>query len=177
MAEKNKTDCLKDVQDKYAKLTSALIEKGLTISTMESCTSGLIASLITDIDGSSKATKGSFVTYSNDAKKACGVPEKIMEKYGVYSKETAEAMANACRTHYNTKIGIGVTGSLGRKDPANADSRIGEVFYSISIDGNCSTFFIRVPDSTEERADMKVYIVADILRNLDILLDEEQVKQ
>lgn len=48
----------------YASLTSKLIERGLTISTMESCTAGLIATLITNLDGSSKAMIGVGVTGS-----------------------------------------------------------------------------------------------------------------
>ena len=48
----------------YASLTSKLIERGLTISTMESCIAGLIATLITNLDGSSKAMIGVGVTGS-----------------------------------------------------------------------------------------------------------------
>ncbi|MGN0960180.1 MAG: CinA family protein, partial [Coriobacteriales bacterium] len=51
----------------YRQLTLLLIERGLSASTMESCTGGLIASLITDTEGSSAVLKGAFVTYSNEA--------------------------------------------------------------------------------------------------------------
>ena len=57
----------------YELLTRKLIEKKLTITTMESCTAGLIMSLITDTEGSSAITKGGFVTYSNEAKVKNGV--------------------------------------------------------------------------------------------------------
>ena len=80
------------VRGKYKELTLGLIRRGLTITTMESCTSGQIASLITDTEGSSAVLKGAFVTYSNEAKIMQGVPAAIIGTYGVYSAETASAM-------------------------------------------------------------------------------------
>ena len=73
----------------------------MTITTMESATSGQIASLITDTEGSSAILKGAFITYCNEAKIMQGVPAEILDKYTVYSKETAEAMANIqCQYRY-----------------------------------------------------------------------------
>ena len=74
------------VREKYRRLTLLLIEKGITISTMESCTSGQIASLITDTEGSSAIFRGSYVTYCNDEKIRLGVPANVIEQYGVYSE-------------------------------------------------------------------------------------------
>ena len=62
------TDLEKKVRDKFRFITKTLIEKELTITTMESCTSGFIASLLTDTEGSSAIFRGAFVTYSNEAK-------------------------------------------------------------------------------------------------------------
>ena len=62
------------VRQKYEELTQRLIRKGITITTMESCTAGQIASLITDTEGSSAILKGAFVTYSNGAKILQGEP-------------------------------------------------------------------------------------------------------
>ena len=56
-----------NIRENYRKLTRLLIFKGLTITTMESATSGQIASLITDTEGSSAVFKGAFVTYCNEA--------------------------------------------------------------------------------------------------------------
>ena len=83
-----------EIRDNYRSLTKRLIEKKLTITTMESATSGQIASLITDTEGSSAVLKGAFITYCNEAKIKQGVPAEILDKYTVYSRETAEAMAN-----------------------------------------------------------------------------------
>ena len=67
-----------------------LIENEITISTMESCTGGLLASLITDVKNASSILKYSAVTYSNEFKIKMGVSEEVIEKYTVYSKETAK---------------------------------------------------------------------------------------
>ena len=120
------------IRKKYEKLTKLLIERNLTITTMESCTSGQIASLITDTEGASAILKGAFVTYSNEAKIMQGVNFRTIEKYGVYSKETAEAMADACRNIYNSDIGIGITGTFGNIDPNNSDSEPGKVYFAIT---------------------------------------------
>ena len=69
-----------DIRNDYRRLTKLLIERGMTISTMESATSGQIASLITDTEGSSAVLKGAFVTYCNEAKIMQGVPAEILEK-------------------------------------------------------------------------------------------------
>lgn len=157
------------VQSKYAILTATLIEKGLTISTMESCTSGLVASLLTDIDGASNATKGSFVTYSNEAKISCGVPAEVIDKYGVYSKETAAEMAKNCRPPYAANIGVGVTGSLGITDPNNSGSVPGQVYFAIDYEGKVTDFFLEV-DNQGSKFLNKVYVADKICDELLKLL-------
>lgn len=122
-----------EVEKLYQKVTRTLMEKGKTVSTMESCTSGLVASFITDTEGASEVLKGAYVTYSNEAKVMQGVPEEVILEYGVYSKETAYAMANACRESYQADIGIGVTGSLDRTDPNNEDSIAGKVYVCVAF--------------------------------------------
>lgn len=161
---------LSEVQEKYAELTSTLIERGITISTMESCTAGLIASLLTDIDGSSKAMKGSFVTYSNEAKIACGVPEEVIKKYGVYSKETAAEMAKSCRRPYSAELGVGVTGSLGTADPENKDSVPGEVYFAVDYNGEIKVHCIKVRDQGSKFMN-KLYTAGKICDELIRILE------
>ena len=121
----------REIRANYEKLTKLLIRKHLTITTMESAT---IASLITDTEGSSAVLKGAFVTYSNEAKIQQGVPREIIEKYTVYSEETASAMARACLQAYSADIGIGVTGTMGNVDPANPGASVpGQVYFAIAV--------------------------------------------
>ncbi len=134
-----------EIRNDYRKLTKLLIEKKMTITTMESATSGQIASLITDTEGSSAVLKGAFITYSNEAKIMQGVPGEILDKYTVYSKETAEAMVKACVKAYDANIGIGVTGTMGNVDPANPDSSYpGRVYFAIEIDGEVESYYIEL---------------------------------
>lgn len=133
------------IREMYERITRTLIKKGQTITTMESATSGQIASLITDTEGSSAVLKGAFVTYCNEAKIMQGVPEEILEKYTVYSRETAAAMAKACRNTYGADIGIGVTGTMGNVDPANPGASIpGQVYFAIAFQGSVETFFVEL---------------------------------
>jgi len=124
----------KSVREKYRCLTRTLIEKKLTITTMESCTAGQLASLITDTEGSSAVLKGAYVSYSNEVKIRLGVPSAVIEKYSVYSEETAREMARVAQSAFDADIGIGVTGTMGNIDPENAEfSEPGHVYFAISI--------------------------------------------
>mgnify|MGYP000031337880 FL=1 len=104
-----------------------LIDTHTTVSTMESCTSGMIASTITDTEGASAIFPGGYVTYLNETKIFIGVEEEIIRKYGVYSKECAEEMARTVQAKMHTDIAIGITGTTGNIDPNNADSMQGVV--------------------------------------------------
>lgn len=157
------------VRRRYERLTHLLIERGVRITTMESCTAGLIASLITDAEGSSAVFEGAFVTYSNEAKVMQGVPAQVIETHGVYSAQTAAAMAKACRAAYAADIGVGVTGSFGNVDPNNADSVPGEVFFAIDAADGLDCYHCNVPEQTSRLA-YKLYMADVIARPLLQLL-------
>lgn len=125
------------VREKYRAITLKLIESCRTITAMESCTSGLIASLITDTEGASAVFPGSYVTYSNAQKIRLGVPAEIIDRYSVYSPETALAMAGACRKAFSADIGIGVTGTTGNTDPSNPAASVpGRVYIAVNENVN-----------------------------------------
>ena len=134
-----------EIRKDYEKLTRLLIKRQLTITTMESATAGQIASLITDTEGASEVFKGAFITYSNEAKVMQGVPAEILDRYTVYSKETAAAMAQACARAYRADIGIGVTGTMGNVDPANPEASVpGQVYYAICMNGSTESFYVEL---------------------------------
>ena len=163
-----------EIRDEYSKLTKFLIEKNLSITTMESATSGLIASLITDTEGSSAVFKGGFVTYCNQAKIMQGVPAEIIEKYSVYSKETASAMATACARTYKADIGIGVTGSMGNVDPANLENSVpGQVYYAFCINIEDGTKIYSFADKLQPqstRFDYKMAVAGLLIKELRTIL-------
>ncbi len=91
----------------------SLLEKGLSLAVIEMCTGGALTNSITDIPGSLTYFKGSAVAYDSAALKASGVPADVMEKHGVVSQETANAMAETVRRNLNADLGIAVTGVPG----------------------------------------------------------------
>lgn len=108
-----------------------LIKLNKTVSTMESCTGGCIANEITNVPGASDIFKFGAVTYANEFKIKMGVDSKIIDKYSVYSMETAVDMAKKITSFTLSDYGIGVTGKLKRKDKNNLYSSDNLVFISI----------------------------------------------
>ncbi len=94
-------------------LLALLIAQHLTLASMESCTGGLLASLITDVPGSSAAFLGGLVSYATEIKAEWGVPEAILAEHGAVSAETALAMAQAARDRLHADVGVGITGVAG----------------------------------------------------------------
>lgn len=153
------------VRQGYQSLTRLLIKQECTITSMESCTSGLLASLITDAEGSSAVFKGAFVAYSNEAKVQMGVPNEVIAEHGVYSAETAVAMAKASRSAFQADISVGVTGTFGNADPSNADSTPGEVFFALSAKNGIRCFHCLIPEQPSRLA-YKFYMADLILEQL-----------
>ena len=90
-----------------------LMEKGLTLATMECCTGGLLASNITDTPGSESYFKGGIVVHGDGSAVATGVPSGVIESFGLASRQAAEAMALVSRARLRADIGIGVAAMAG----------------------------------------------------------------
>lgn len=89
-------------------------KRGLTLSTAESCTGGLISVLLTEIPGASDVFDKTIVTYSNEAKTdLLGVDKTLLEKHGGVSEEVALSMAKGVCKRCDTHVGIAVTGIAG----------------------------------------------------------------
>lgn len=159
------TDLEKNVREKFRYITNTLIKEQLTITTMESCTSGLVASLLTDTEGASAVLKGAFVTYSNEAKIKQNVPADVIGRFGVYSEETAREMALAAKRAYGADIAVGVTGTMGNVDPANNDSTPGEVFFAIAHKKGTESFHISVPVQ-DSRYEYKLFVAGAIAEEI-----------
>jgi nicotinamide-nucleotide amidase len=97
-----------------ARVGRRLKAKRAVLATAESCTGGWIAQAVTAISGSSEWFDRGFVTYSNAAKRQMlGVKEKILEKYGAVSEETAREMAKGALKKSRASIAVAVTGVAG----------------------------------------------------------------
>jgi nicotinamide-nucleotide amidase len=101
--------------DTMASVVGGLLRKtGRTLATAESCTGGLLSSLITDVAGSSDYYIGGLMAYSNAIKKLeLLIPEKVLKKDGAVSREVAALMARNIRKLYGSDHGIGITGIAG----------------------------------------------------------------
>ena len=114
----------------------ALKEQGMTISCAESCTGGLVTSLLTDIAGSSDYVAGSAVTYSNKAKQELvGVQEASLTQYGAVSEAVAKEMAAGVKKRFHTTIGVGITGIAG-PGGATPSKPVGLVYISVAGPGD-----------------------------------------
>ena len=98
------------------KVINLLKKKKLKISFAESCTGGLMSSIITSNSGSSKVFNLGLVTYSNKAKqKILKVPNKIIKRYGAVSVQCCLSMVNNLSKISNSHINISITGIAGPK--------------------------------------------------------------
>ena len=113
------------------KIINLLKRKKLKIAVAESCTGGMLSSIFTSINGSSKVFKLGLVAYSNESKiRVLNVSKKIINKYGAVSEQVCEAMAKNVAKMAKTNMSISVTGIAGpnggtRKKP------VGLVFIGI----------------------------------------------
>ena len=147
-----------------------LIDTHTTVSTMESCTSGMIASTITDTEGASAIFPGGYVTYLNETKIFIGVEEEIIRKSGVYSKECAEEMARTVQEKMHTDIAIGITGTTGNIDPNNADSMQGVVYFCIRVKDKENTFEVHAEVAGMNRHEIKQMYTDMVFEKLQTLV-------
>ena len=101
-----------------AKLARRLKQERMWLATAESCTGGLLTSILTDISGASKWFKRGWITYSDESKKdELGVDEELIVRgegsAGAVSKEVAEAMATGAAERAGTDMAISITGIAG----------------------------------------------------------------
>ena len=158
---------MKDRNNISDDIIKKLIAAGTTISTMESCTSGLIASMITDTEGASAIFPGGYVTYLNETQIFVGGDENIIKKYGVYSNECAKAMAQTVKNKLNTDIAIGITGTTGNIDPNNADSVQGKVYFCIIVGQKINSFEFDVDVKGMSRHDIKQLYADKVFEKLE----------
>lgn len=127
------TDCYGVDGESLEVVVGALLrERGLSVSTAESCTGGLVAHRLTNIPGSSRYVERGVVVYSNEAKTdLLGVPAELIRAHGAVSAPVAEAMARgACRIG-GTACGVAITGIAG-PDGGSPEKPVGTVFVGVA---------------------------------------------
>jgi len=100
-------------------------EREWSIVTAESCTGGLLASLLTDIEGASHAFERGFVSYSEKAKcELLGIEQGMLTGCGAVSRETAEAMARGALHYSCGDVALAITGFAGPGAPGDEPGRV-----------------------------------------------------
>lgn len=140
-------------------IVSYLIENKISISTMESCTGGLLASLITDVPGASDILRFSAVTYSNEYKIKMGVSEEVINKYTVYSRETAKEMAYNISKFANSNLGVGITGRLTSNE--NTQKSVDICIYDSRSD---NYYFSKFNVVKETRKENKLEVIEEFVK-------------
>lgn len=151
-------------------LVKKLVSQKITISTMESCTGGGVANSITNIEGASEILKFSAVTYSNEFKIKMGVSSEIIDKYSVYSMETAEEMSKNISKFTGSILGVGITGKLNRVDINNPYGEDNVVFVSI-YDSRTKNFLnAKVEAVRGSRKENKELVIEKIISMINCLI-------
>jgi nicotinamide-nucleotide amidase len=106
-----------DTEESTRRLLQKASERGLRLATAESCTGGMLASLLTDVQGVAHAFERGFVTYTNEAKnEMLGVPMDLLREKGAVSREVAMAMAEGALERSRANIALSITGFADKGD-------------------------------------------------------------
>ena len=110
-----------------------LCDAGLTVATAESCTGGMLAALLTDIEGAGHGFDRGFVTYTKEAKSdLLGMGRDVLDQNEAVSEIVARAMAEGGLDRSNADIAIAVTGFAG---PAGPNCEEGLVHFALARRG------------------------------------------
>ena len=127
-----------------------LKECGMTISTAESCTGGLLAGRIINVSGASDVINVGFVTYANEAKmKYLGVSEDTLKDHGAVSPECAYEMADGVTKQMNADVGLSTTGIAG-PDGGTCEKPVGLVYVGCSVRGAVKVKELRLSGTRDE---------------------------
>lgn len=128
------TDSLPDdVEALIEAVLTTADRQGVELATAESCTGGLLASVLTDVEGKSHVFDRGFVTYSDDAKQEeLGVPLRLIRQNGAVSEPVARAMAQGALKAAKAGMAVAITGFAG---PAGPDDEPGLVHFALAAEG------------------------------------------
>ncbi len=147
-------------------LGQLLKERGLNLSTAESCTGGNVARLITSVPGSSGYYTGSVIAYENRIKTdELHVNQEIIEQKGVVSREVVEQMALGVKTYYKTDTSISTSGIAG-PDGGTKDKPVGTTWICVAYGEKIYAKKYRFGGTRERIIDQASYTAMQLLRRL-----------
>jgi len=122
-----------NLDEQAERLMHRLCDKGLTVATAESCTGGMLAALLTDIEGAGHGFDRGFVTYSEEAKTdLLGIDSGMLQHNEAVSEAVGRAMAEGALARSKAHIALGVTGFAG---PAGPNHEEGLVHFAVAVRG------------------------------------------
>ena len=146
-----------------------LTEKGLVLTTAESCTGGLIAAMVVNVSGASKCFNEGYITYANETKiRLLGVSGKSIETYGVVSAEVVKEMAEGVLKRTEADISAAVSGIAG-PDGGTPLKPVGTVYAAVSIrrdEGLSYETEIRKFNFNGSRTEIRENTVREVLKML-----------
>ena len=141
-----------------------LTEKGLSVATAESLTGGKIAATMVDVPGASRVVKGGFITYMTEAKtEMLGVPEEVIEKYGVVSAEVAREMAGRAKARLQVDLAISATGIAG-PDGGTPETPVGTVYLGVATGDRTYAVRLQLSGSRDRIRTLTVKHAMHVLR-------------
>ena len=138
-----------NIKDLSQMVVNKLSEKSLRLSTAESCTGGMISSLVTDVSGSSSVFDFGVCTYANHIKhKVLGVKEETLNTYGAVSEKTAMEMARGARLSSGADIAVSTTGIAGPLGGSQYKP-VGLVYIGISTENKLLSHKVLLSEGTQ----------------------------
>lgn len=152
------------------KAVEALLAKGYTVTTAESCTGGLIAATLINVSGVSEIYKEGYITYANEAKeKLLGVSRKTLEKHGAVSEETAREMAEGAAKSAGAEVSLVSTGIAGPSG-GTKEKPVGLVYLGCCLKGKVT---VRKENFHGDRESIRRQAATSALELLLTVLSEE----
>jgi nicotinamide-nucleotide amidase len=154
-------------------LNMCLFDRGLTLTTAESCTGGLIASMITSEAGSSKVFKAGFVSYANEIKQSMlGVQVATLDTHGAVSHETVLEMAYGALERSGSQLAVAVSGVAG-PDGGTDDKPVGTVYLAFGSGNDMRVRKLFIPAARSMFQRMVAAMAIDLVRRFASGLDTD----
>ena len=152
-------------QDTLESVVVNLLEKnGLTVTTAESCTGGLVAARLVNVPGASEVFREGFVTYSNKAKKKyLDVSKSTLRKYGAVSEQTAKEMATGGVFATDADACVAITGIAG-PDGGTEEKPVGLVYIACYMKDSVKVEEYRLKGNREKIREQATVLALDLLR-------------
>ena len=130
-------------------VVSSLRQRNQTLSVAESVTGGGISSAITEVEGASQVFLGAVISYSRSSKERdLDIPKKLIDDFGIYSEETAIAMARGVKNRFQSDWAVATTGVAG---PGDSDGvKAGSIWVAFVGPEIEETLFLQISGSRQQ---------------------------